>query len=155
MATITCTPAQAAGILRQGARNLERNLLRAEAESAAEGVLIAKLLSSGPYPQSVLTAMGHPYARRRPRPPMPPYIINRQTTAAGAASFFSAWRWDGPEKKRGRVETRILNDTPYGVYLENEKDRGPMIRRPILEAVGALLEPRRLARLAQAFRLYP
>jgi len=90
---------------------------RLSQESALE---IARGLSSGTISSHQLAVMGHPYARRRPRPPQDAAIINRQS-----GRFYHGWRLDGG---------KLVNDTGYAPFLFHGTRR--MIARPILVRIG-------------------
>lgn len=105
---------------------------RALDETAREGVRLGQDLSKGPYTQALLTAMGHPYAKRRPRPPLPTAIINYQT-----GNFYRAWAARNAVLRSGLLSAFVLNASPEATDL----DRGTMwaIRRPIGETIENVL----------------
>lgn len=121
-----------------------REAFEAERESAQEAKRLAEHYSSGPYSQATLTRMGHPYARRAPSPPLPPYFMNRQS-----GQFFSGWRWyllvSGDT-----ISSGIWNHSEHGKFLE--WGTRLMIERPILEQVEKEMQPKRFARLLAAKR---
>lgn len=98
-------------------------------EEDTEQLVTARLekLSSGPYSSAALRTMGHPYSRRRPRPPAAPYQINVQS-----GLFRRSWdvkaRFDGET-----LEVTFDNTAPYARYLFEGTSR--MIPRPIRERV--------------------
>lgn len=118
-------------LMRGSVRNNLTRLLR-------EGKATAQQMSSGPYSQAQLTRMGHPYARRRPRPPLAAYIINIQS-----GRFRAGWRVQGPREESGNLVGRIMNAVPYGAFL----DAGTrlMIARPIVQAITKHLQGYALA----------
>lgn len=132
--------AGAALALKKKAREIERRLRSAEEANAREALQLARAYSSGPFSTRTLAAMGHPYARRAPRPPGNPAVINRQTGA-----FRAAWRI----VKAGDV-TRVVNDS----RLAQVFSRGTtvMIRRPIARAVAQAIRQAREKRLRAALR---
>lgn len=84
----------------------------------------AQALSSGPYSRARLAAMGHPYARRNPRPPMHPGVINAQT-----GSFRRSWLVEAPRLSRGEVVMAARNtDWKADLLISGT---GRMIPRPI------------------------
>lgn len=131
---------QAAAVLLRKAREVERRLRAAEAENAKEALAIARAYSSGPFSARMLAAMGHPYARRAPRPPDRPAIINLQTGA-----FRAAWR----VVRAGDV-TRVVNDSPLAPFFS--RGTTVMIRRPIARAVAQAMRQKREKRLREAVK---
>lgn len=98
-----------------------------EAETEAQAYRIADRLSSGPYSLADLRRMGHPYARRRPRPPLPPGVINVQS-----GLFRRSWHVEA-HLRGARMEVSIENRAPYARYLLEGTRR--MIPRPYEEAL--------------------
>lgn len=88
----------------------------------------ARRFSSGPYTTAQLVAMKHPYARRLPRPPLPPEVINRQS-----GDFYRGWRLTG--------EATLTNTSRHAIYLFTGTRR--MIRRPILEKIASEVKGQR------------
>lgn len=132
--------AQAAQALQRKADAAIREVRRANEQASYEALLEARKLSSGPFSSRALRAMGHPYARRRPRPPLPAHVINVQS-----GRFRRAWRIAG----HGDA-LRLVNDTPYGRGFARGTAR--MIARPISIALAARIREKRMARLKEAAR---
>lgn len=132
--------AQAAAALQRKAREIERRVRAAEEASAREALAVAREYSSGPLSTRELQMMGHPYARRRPRPPGNPAIINVQT-----GEFRAAWR----VVKAGDV-TRVVNDSRLAPLFS--RGTTVMIRRPIARAVAQAIRRKREKRLREAVR---
>jgi hypothetical protein len=137
---------RAAAALRQKARALERELRTAETANAREALAIARGLSSGPLSQHQLTRMGHPYARRSPRPPFSAAIINLQT-----GLFRALWRVRGVESTGSGIRSVLANDAPYARYL-GERGTSRTIGRPIVRAIAQRVRFLRERRLAAAVR---
>src|SRR5438105_148810 len=77
-----------------------------------EAMRLAKeRLSSGPYRTSQLRQMGHPYSRRRPRPPALPAIINVQT-----GRFRAGWRIRA-RLSGSRLTLDVENVSPEAKFL--------------------------------------
>ena len=133
----------AAAVFRRAARALPRAARRAEKESLKQAVLTARQMSVGPYSLAHLAAMGHPYSRRRPRPPQEPAIINLQS-----GLFIRGWQDEGQQQQGGTLKTAAVNMAPYSGYLD--KGTRLMIRRPLVQRVKAIIQPGRVARLAIA-----
>lgn len=139
----TLTANEIARLFHGAAAGLGREMEAAAEEGAAAAEIAAVGLSSGPYTSRMLRALGHPYARRNPRPPGDPATINVQS-----GLFRSSWRREGPERQGGRVTARLVNDAPYAHYLrdgtrfldDSEQERG-MIARPILERIEERVKP--------------
>lgn len=132
--------AAAAAALTRKAKEIERRVRAAEAESAKEALAIARAYSSGSFSTRELAAMGHPYARRAPRPPGNPAVINVQT-----GEFRAAWR----VVRAGDV-TRLVNDSKLAPLFS--RGTTVMIRRPIARAVAQAIRQAREKRLRAAVR---
>jgi hypothetical protein len=135
---VTGTGAQAARNLRMMGRRLPLAIYRAEQQALREAKAEAQRLSTGPYQPRTLAALGHPYARRRFQPPLPPWIINRVT-----GRFYRGWRIDGPRRNgTGGYISRLFNIAPEAAFLTaaGTKRMGP---RPLPERIAARLALRR------------
>lgn len=132
---------QVAAALRRKADAIKQRTRDAEADNARRLLDIARAYSSGPFSTRQLRQMGHPYARRNPRPPGNPAVVNRQT-----GLFRASWRL---------VKTangwRVENLAPYARYF-NDKGTRRMIRRPIMRAIGQKARLLRVRALAEAVR---
>lgn len=133
--------AQAAQALQRKAEATIRQVRAAEQRAAYEALQEARKLSSGPFSAGMLRAMGHPYSRRRPRPPLPAHVINVQS-----GRFRRAWRIAGAGDR-----LRIVNASPAARFLSAGGTRR-MIGRPVAAALAARVRERRLARLRDAMR---
>ena len=71
-----------------------------------------------------LADMGHPYARRNPRPPVKPWIINAQNRA-----LHNAWATTYARTSDGARAT-VYNRAPYAKYMRGTRY---MIERPVIE----------------------
>jgi len=134
------TLAEAAAILRRKAQEIERRLKIAEEQNAQEALTVARAYSSGPFSSKELAVMGHPYARRAPRPPGNPAVLNRQT-----GRFRAGWRivhvgdtW------------KVVNNSKLLPYFS--QGTAVMIRRPIVRAIAQTLRRSRERRLARALK---
>lgn len=134
--------AQAADALRKKATAIQQETRRAEEASAREALALAQRYSSGPVSTRALRAMGHPYARRAPRPPGSPAVVNRQS-----GRFRAAWRI---VKTGDRM--RLVNDAPYSRYF-NDRGTRLMMRRPITRAVAQAIRRSRERRLKAGVQL--
>jgi len=151
------TPSQAAARINRIANALQRRCVTALSTSAKQGVIIARDLSKGPYSQAVLTAMGHPYARRhgmtrRRRIEVfgstvgREYIINKQ-----AGAFLANWHTGGPSSAfSGAMMAQVINDDKVAKYLKFGTRF--MIQRPIGPTVASLLRPIANDNVRQAVR---
>lgn len=137
---------QAAAALRQKARAIEQRAREAERASGRDALNAARAYSSGPLRQTQIAVMGHPYARRWPRPPFSAAIINVQT-----GRFRAAWRLRGPEAGGTGIRTVITNTAPEARFL-TERGTKLMIGRPIVRAIAQTLRRVRERRLAAATR---
>jgi hypothetical protein len=139
------SPAEAVIRLRKMKTDLKRELRNAEKENLKDGLQIAKVYSTGTYSLETLRKMGHPYAKRHPRPPADPGIINYQS-----GLFKRSWKktlgtWSG-----NKLHSEIRNNAPYAGFLDKGTDL--MIRRPIRDRVIKALAPRRMIRLHKAVK---
>jgi hypothetical protein len=139
------SPQQIALLLRRKALQFEQAVRQAEKEAAAEALRIARELSSGPYSSAALRRMGHPYARRRPRPPGDVAIVNVQT-----GRFLAAWRVSGPRKTGSGLSTRLVNNSPQARLLLGGTK--VMIARPIIKRIGERVAAKRRRLHQQAMR---
>jgi len=138
---------QIARALRQAERLLPGLLYRAERENLRDAKTLAQQLSSGPYQPRTLAQLGHPYARRRFRPPAPAFIINRVT-----GSFWRGWRIVGPHKDgSGGYSSSLKNVAPQAAFLTSlgTKYMGP---RPIQERIQARIGRAREDALGRALQ---
>lgn len=135
------TLAQAAAAIERKARAIATEARRAERQAAREALAEARKLSSGPYSARALARLGHPYARRRPRPPLPASVINVQS-----GRFRAGWQVTGTGDR-----LVLVNASPAARWLTARGTRR-MIGRPIAAAVAARIRERRLRRLRQAVR---
>lgn len=107
------------------AQRLQERMTAAENQALDEVTEKARLLSSGPYSLQDLRRMGHPYAQRDPRPPLPAGIINVQS-----GEFISSWRRDGPRREGDDLVSVVYNvDDPVATWLEEGTIK--MIARPL------------------------
>lgn len=131
------------------ASRLERELMRSERRMLERGNEIARGVSSGPYSLAMLAAMGHPYARRDPNPPMggEAGIINVQT-----GEFRGAWQTSGPRRMLGAIRSQIVNRSSQARWMHGTKF---MIERPVWRVVTRLLRgPRRQSTRAAILRAW-
>lgn len=133
--------AQASAVLRRKAEAIRARTRDAEADNAQRLLNVARAYSSGPFSTATLRRMGHPYARRNPRPPGNPAVVNVQS-----GRFRQSWRL---------VKTpsgwRVENLAPYAKYFSDRGTRR-MIRRPILRGIGQAMRRQRERRLREAVR---
>jgi hypothetical protein len=134
--------AQAAEALRRKATAVQQQARSAEEATAREALALARKQSSGLVSSRELARMGHPYARRRPRPPGSPAVVNRQS-----GRFQAAWR-----VVRTGDRLRLVNDARHARYL-NDRGTRLMIRRPITRAVAQAIRRSRERRLRAGVQL--
>lgn len=139
------TPGQAASEIEKFSRRLDRELQKAEQDSLTEAAQIAADLSSGPFKQFQLTAMGHPYAVSNPNPPQDAAIINTQTGTFKKAWQTQAGEWDGDS-----LSNKLVNADRVADWLDQGTKK--MIARPIQARICERLEPVRLRNLEEAIR---
>lgn len=78
----------------------------------------------------------HPYSRRRPHPPLPPFIINAQS-----GQLRRSWRTRVQRTSRGVTGT-LYNTAPHAGAFSGQPTR-TMIARPILQEVRKVVGPKR------------
>jgi hypothetical protein len=126
---IKATPREAERILALRIELMKGNAEKALKSLVREGKKAARDLSSGPYLQRDLTRLGHPYAKRRPNPPLPASIINKQTGV-----FRRSWKTDEPQIQGRNMVGRLFNNAPHALFLLGGP-RSKMIPRPIVLAI--------------------
>lgn len=87
----------------------------------------------------------HPYARRAPHPPLPPFLVNVQS-----GRFRSSWKTRLSKSGKGYRAT-LYNTAPYSGSFNGEPTR-TMIARPILAHVIETIGPQRRKRMQSAVR---
>lgn len=90
-----------------------------------------------------LKAMGHPYAKRDPRPPVRPHIINRQ-----GGQFYQSWKRQVRQFGDG-VTATVYNTAPHSRYMLGTK---LMIERPVLDEAERRTQAARARNLRNARR---
>lgn len=138
-------PQQVAAEIRIRAAALGPALRRAETESVKEAQKIAISLSKGAYSSLELARMGHPYAKRRPRPPADPGIINKQT-----GQFLGGWRRKTGNWSGGTLFSSAFNISLHAKLLEAAPKRSSQIARPLPSLVLPRIRRTRMARLQAA-----
>ena len=136
--------AEVAVTFRRYADRFSKAARKAEADSADEAVEIAQRLSSGPFKAYLLRRRGHPY-RLGGRPPIHPGIINEQS-----GTFKKAWKARPPRQHGNRLQTKVVNDTPYARFLFRGTKR--MIARPLERLLRDRLAKKRAAIWNRALR---
>ena len=160
------TPKQGALALDRIAARIRRNVTKALAASAKEGVVIARDLSDGPFGLKELALMGHPYAQRHAiaahrrgttwsqwaaskwggMSVAKDYMINVQT-----GKFRAAWTVDPPHSAfAGDMRAATVNRSFVAKFLKMGTSR--MIRRPIGRATAERLQPTAVKNVRQAIR---
>ena len=77
------------------------------------------------YSLEQLRQMGHPYAKRAPRPPVMPHIINRQSN-----NLHRNWRWNWARTPDG-VRATIYNNAFTAPFMRDVQGTATMIARPV------------------------
>ncbi len=137
---------RAAQALQRKADAIQQQVRDAEAQSARDLLRIARAQSSGPLSTAQLRMLGHPYARRRPRPPFSAAIINVQS-----GRFKAGWRVIGPSSSSGGIRSRLVNVSPEARWM-TERGTSRMIGRPVMRAIAQRERGLRQRRLARAVR---
>lgn len=143
---ITCQ--QLADRFRRFPAKLMQEVQKSESQTLVKARVIARRWSSGTIKTPQLVAMGHPYAKRRWRPPQDPGLINVQTgrfkSSWTAFSFFGAMAG-----RNAAVTGVLLNTAPYSGEMEIHPFMG---RRPIVDRIVAEITPIRQANLEKAIQ---
>lgn len=138
------SPAQIARIIEQRAAALQPRLVKAETASAQEALAEGRARSTTQhYSLAQLRRMGHPYAKRRPRPPMYVGIINRQS-----GKFVAGWESDTFESF-GSIVSRVRNRSEHARFMLG---KGFMVERPIWKIVKMAANRHRRERLRKAVK---
>lgn len=122
---------------------LEGYVRDAEKASGQYALEEARRLSMGTYSTAMLRALGHPYARARPRPPQDPAIINMQS-----GEFLFGWRLRAPRVDGGVMRTRLVNIAPHAKFLPHGTKK--MIARPFEKRIRERVMTRRRALMRAA-----
>ncbi|MCW3053296.1 MAG: hypothetical protein JWN14_2466 [Chthonomonadales bacterium] len=142
------TPAQIAAVIRTRALQLKLGLRAAERQTILAVQTEAKRLSSGNYSSATLAKMGHPYSKKRPRPPQDPGIINLQS-----GNFQRGWRRQTGSWSGGALSSFVFNVSREGVLLEaGGSSRSTQIRRDLVSLVLPTIRRARRQRLSDAIR---
>ena len=107
------TPAQCANEINRRADALVRGSMQTARVLVREMKDSAEANTRGPYSLARLAEMGHPYAKRRPRPPMHPGILNKQT-----GRLNRSFRMGMPTVSSGTIHARIYNVDPKAERVE-------------------------------------
>lgn len=129
----TLTPAEAATHLEGVASGLKKAVIDAEKKSVKQAWMLAVSYSVGPFSQSELTKMGHPYARRHGSPRLDPNILNIQT-----GKFAASWRFEEPTESGDAIVAHLYNiDEKAGRFLERGT-RYMFARQPHVKVAAAI-----------------
>lgn len=140
------TPQQGAAKLRLKATAVRKELTSALNDAAQVGVKLGRDNSSGPFSQAQLSAVGHPYSKRRPNPAYTPGIINVQT-----GRFKAAWKTIRAVRYSGGLRSRVVNRSPEAGFLTGfQRSASRMIRRPVDSQTMIDLFPYFLKRMQSA-----
>jgi hypothetical protein len=141
------TPKEIALILRRRANVLEKRVRDAEEASAKEALKLAQYLSTGLYSTAKLRQMGHPYAKRLPRPRGDRAMINYQT-----GNFYRGWRIRGPRRTSKGLVTKLVNVSREAAFFADPRGTRTMIARPIKDRILERLYNTRRRLLDRAMR---
>ena len=140
----TGSPAQIARILEQRAAALQPRLVRAETASAMDGFNAGRKASGVEhFTLGELARMGHPYSKRRPRPPMFAGIISRHR-----GLFYAAWETTTLNGAY-RIVSKIRNRSAVAKFM---RGTSRMIARPVWEKVIAGVQAQRYDRVRRAVK---
>lgn len=113
-----------------------------------EALAKAQEMSSGPYSQAQLDAMGNPFSAASPQDFPPAEIINKQS-----GNFFEAWKKRPTLALGDEIFGEVDNYDPVADFLEFGTSK--MVERPIAQElqafVDAQIEARLLAKVEEAF----
>ncbi len=126
-------------------KNLPRRIQEAEMRTVRRAQAEARKLSSGTFSTARLRQMGHPYAKRNPRPPQDEAIVNAQSGV-----FRDAWQTRGVAVDADGTITALVNDSENAGRLVS--GRGAAIARPIDVRIVERVQPQRLAFATEAVR---
>jgi hypothetical protein len=142
------TPAQVAAEIGRRAAALKPALRDAERLTLLDIQAEAKRLSRGVYKTETLAKMGHPYAKRKPRPPADAGIINLQK-----GDLLRGWRRKTGNWSGGTLFSSVFNISAHGALVEAMgKPGSPTIARPLPLLIPPLVRRARLARLRAVLR---
>lgn len=142
------SPQQVATEIMRRRAALPGALRAAEAATIKQVQTDAKKLSQGRYSTVQLIRMGHPYAKRDPRPPADPGIINYQK-----GNFFRGWRRKTGNWKAGTLFCYVFNISREAALLQaGGTKKSKMIERNLLRLLVPTIRRPRMRRLSDAIR---
>lgn len=125
------------------AHEMEATASQVVEDAIKDTLVAAEMLSSGVYTTADLRELGHPYAKRDPRPPQDAAIINRQT-----GRFQRSWK----PKRLSAFHAQVINDSPEAEFLAKKEGTARMIARPLVERVEEQVKPIYERRAAAALK---
>jgi hypothetical protein len=130
--TISSNANEYAALMRVRADNLTKEIKDTGDELGKIALARAEWWSSGPYKQSELTRMGHPYAKRNPKRIGQKWAgrINEQT-----GEFKHGWKWSHVEAGSGDMVGTLSNDSDHAKYLTRD-GTSRMVGRPVREGIA-------------------
>lgn len=146
--TFRGSPQEVAAEIGRRRRELPKALRQAERQTVEQAQAEAKRISQGQYKTAQLIAMGHPYSKRRPRPPDDPAIINFQS-----GDLFRGWRRKTGNWSGGTLFSYVFNVSDHAAEIEaGGTSKSLQIARPIARRVQQRVRAQRLHRLEAAVR---
>lgn len=133
---VKLTPAQASIRLARMAAGMQKEVRASEKRVLRYALDRARQMSSGPYSARQLAQMGHPYARRRPRPPADPAVLN-VSQRRGTENLREQWRVRGPYNSGSGLRSYLMNLASYAGYVMAPGGTDRMIPRPIIKRLRA------------------
>lgn len=132
--------------MRHRSKLYPQQITEAQRQNADELLAKAKQFSNRRhYSLEQLRQMGHPYAKRNPRPPVAAHIINKQSGAV-----YAGWHRQVRRNSDGATAT-VYNTAPHSGYLLSGP-KSKMIRRPIMEEALRRTQAQRERNLRNARR---
>jgi hypothetical protein len=142
------SPADIAAEIGRRRAALPGALRSAEMETIKKAQETARRLSTGGYKTAALTAMGHPYSKRKPNPPADPGIINLQSE-----DLYRGWRRKTGNWSGGTLFSYVFNTSAHAVLIEAGGTSASLqIARPLVEKVKRTIRVGRIRRLRAAIR---
>ncbi len=143
---ITTTAGVLAARLRVKSEQYVKEVRAAQAENGTVLMRKARQFTAQRfYSTKQLRRMGHPYAKRAPRPPVKPHILNRQN-----GLLHQSWKVNTRRYSDG-VTVSVVNMAPYAKYMTADGTT-KMIGRPVLEEALKRTKDERTRNLRNARR---
>lgn len=129
-----------AATMRRRVNRLPVKFAAADLRTAQKAKELARTFTSAPR-MSRTEKKSHPYARRSPHPPLPPYMVHRESGRLEAG-----WK----VRQTGKV-TVLYNDAAIAGFFNGQPTK-TMMGRPVVQEVARRIRPERMREGVKAMR---